>query len=65
MTENDSRFLKACRGEKVDCTPIWFMRQAGRYMQEYLKLREKHTLLELCTRPDLAKEVTLPADPPF
>ncbi|MCH8819154.1 MAG: uroporphyrinogen decarboxylase [Acidobacteria bacterium] len=59
MTENDSRFLKACRGEEVDCTPIWFMRQAGRYMQEYLKLREKHTLLELCTRPDLAKEVTL------
>ncbi|MEE8462085.1 MAG: uroporphyrinogen decarboxylase [Acidobacteriota bacterium] len=59
MTENDSRFLKACRGEEVDCTPIWFMRQAGRYMQEYLKLREKHTLLELCTQPDLAKEVTL------
>ena len=59
MTENDSRFLKACRGEEVDCTPIWFMRQAGRYMQEYRKLREKHTLLELCTTPDLAKEITL------
>jgi uroporphyrinogen decarboxylase len=59
MTKNDSRFLKACRGEEVDCTPIWFMRQAGRYMQEYRKLREKHTLLELCTTPDLAKEVTL------
>ncbi len=59
MTERNSRFLKACRGEDVDCTPIWFMRQAGRYMQEYRKLRENHSLLELCTTPDLAKEVTL------
>ena len=59
MTGNDCRFLRACRKEEVDCTPVWFMRQAGRYLAEYRKLREKHTLLELCADPELAKEVTL------
>ena len=59
MGTDDCRFLKACRGEQVDCTPVWFMRQAGRYMEEYLKLREKHSLLDLCTNPELAREVTL------
>ncbi len=54
-----SRFLKACRREPVDATPVWFMRQAGRYMAEYRALREKHSLLELCRVPDLAVEVTL------
>ena len=53
------RFLRACRREPVDATPIWFMRQAGRYMTEYRKIREKHTLLEICKRPELATEVTL------
>lgn len=53
------RFLRACRGELVDCTPVWFMRQAGRYMSEYRALREKHSLLELCRTPELAAEVTL------
>lgn len=53
------RFLRACRGEPTDVTPVWFMRQAGRYMPEYLKLREKHTLLEICAQPELALEVTL------
>jgi uroporphyrinogen decarboxylase len=55
----NSRFLKACRREPVDATPVWFMRQAGRYMAEYRALREKHSLLELCATPDLATEVTL------
>jgi uroporphyrinogen decarboxylase len=53
------RFLKACRREAVDITPVWFMRQAGRYMQEYRLLRERHSLLEICRTPDLATEVTL------
>ena len=54
-----SRFLKACRREPVDATPVWFMRQAGRYMAEYRALRERHSLLDICRTPDLATEVTL------
>jgi uroporphyrinogen decarboxylase len=54
-----SRFLKACRKESVDCTPVWLMRQAGRYMAEYRALREKYSLLTLCKTPELASEVTL------
>jgi uroporphyrinogen decarboxylase len=53
------RFLRACRREPTDVTPIWFMRQAGRYMAEYRKLREKRTLLEICKTPEIALEVTL------
>ena len=53
------RFLRACRREPVDMTPIWFMRQAGRYMAEYRALRAKWTLLEICKNPELATEVTL------
>jgi len=56
---SNSRFLKACRREPVDATPVWFMRQAGRYMAEYRALRERHSLLEICRTPDLATEVTL------
>ena len=56
---SESRFLKACRREPVDATPVWFMRQAGRYMAEYRALRERHSLLEICRQPDLATEVTL------
>jgi len=53
------RFLQACRRQPVDATPVWFMRQAGRYMAEYRALREQHGLLEICREPDLATEVTL------
>ncbi len=55
----NERLLQACRREPVDATPVWFMRQAGRYMREYRALREKHSLLTLCRTPELAAEVTL------
>ena len=57
--EMNDRFLRACRREPVDVTPVWFMRQAGRYMAEYRAVREKHSLLEICYQPELAAEVTL------
>ena len=56
---NEFRFLKACRGEQVDKTPVWFMRQAGRYMKVYRDLKEKYTFLEMCKTPELACEVTM------
>ncbi len=52
-------FLKACRREPMDFTPIWLMRQAGRYMPEYRKLRARFEFLELCKNPEAAAEVTL------
>jgi uroporphyrinogen decarboxylase len=55
----NDRLLKACRREPVDCTPVWLMRQAGRYMSEYRRLREKYTILESIKTPELAVEVTL------
>ncbi len=57
--EINDRFLRACRREPVDATPVWFMRQAGRYMAEYRAIREKYSLLEICHHPELAAEVTL------
>lgn len=56
-----SRFLKACRLEPTDVTPVWLMRQAGRYMAEYRELRAKVSFLELCKNPELATEVTVTA----
>ncbi|MCB0166715.1 MAG: uroporphyrinogen decarboxylase [Anaerolineae bacterium] len=58
MPQSD-RFLRACHREAVDATPIWLMRQAGRYMAEYRALRERYSILELIKTPDLATEVTL------
>ena len=57
--EPTSRFLRACRRLPVDATPIWLMRQAGRYMAEYRALRERYSMLDLIQTPDLAADVTL------
>lgn len=54
-----ARFLRAAWGEPVDRTPVWFMRQAGRYMAEYRAIRSRLSLLEICARPEVAAEVTL------
>ena len=56
-----SRFVRACLRQPVDRTPVWFLRQAGRYMQEYREVRKHHTLLEICKQPELAAEVTITA----
>ena len=57
----DSRFMKACRLEAVDATPVWLMRQAGRYMKEYRDLRARVPFLDLCKDPALVSEVTVTA----
>ena len=58
MLKNDS-FLKACRNEPTDFTPVWIMRQAGRYMKEYRAIRKKVAFLEMCKTPELVTEATL------
>lgn len=55
----NSRFLDACRRRPTDVRPVWFMRQAGRYLPQYREIRAKHGILEICKRPDLAAQVTL------
>jgi uroporphyrinogen decarboxylase len=57
----DSAIMKACRRESTDFTPVWLMRQAGRYMQEYREVRAHYSFMELCKLPDLAAEVTVTA----
>ncbi len=54
-----SRFLEACRRRPTDVRPVWFMRQAGRYLKQYREIRAKTGILEICKRPDLAAAVTL------
>jgi uroporphyrinogen decarboxylase len=56
-----SRFVRACLRQPVDRTPVWFLRQAGRYMPEYMAVRRHHTLLEICRTPRVASEVTITA----
>ncbi|MCA1590376.1 MAG: uroporphyrinogen decarboxylase [Acidobacteria bacterium] len=56
---NDSLFIRACKGQETERTPIWIMRQAGRYLPEYRAIREKTDFLTLCKTPELASEVTV------
>src|SRR6478736_7260214 len=61
MSAPHSNFVRACKAQPVDRTPVWFMRQAGRYMAEYRAVRKEHSLLEICKKPALAAEVTITA----
>jgi uroporphyrinogen decarboxylase len=61
MSAPNSDFVRACKCQPVDRTPVWFMRQAGRYMPEYRAVRKQHSLLEICKKPALAAEVTITA----
>jgi uroporphyrinogen decarboxylase len=57
----ESRFVRACLRLPVDRTPVWFLRQAGRYMPEYMAVRKHHSLLDICRTPEIAAEVTITA----
>src|SRR5436305_6408109 len=61
MSAPESRLVRACKALPVDRTPVWLMRQAGRYMQEYRAIRKSHSLIEICKSPQLAAEVTITA----
>src|SRR6202011_2432288 len=61
MSAPESRFVLACRSLAVDRTPVWFMRQAGRYMPEYRAVRKQYSLIEICKRPEVAADVTITA----
>jgi uroporphyrinogen decarboxylase len=61
MSAPESRFVKACKLLPVDRTPVWFMRQAGRYMPEYRAVRKQYSLIEICKKPEVAAEVTVTA----
>jgi uroporphyrinogen decarboxylase len=61
QASSSSRFVRACLRQPVDRTPAWFLRQAGRYMPEYMAVRKHHSLLEICRTPKIAAEVTITA----
>src|ERR1051325_2801217 len=61
MSAPESRFVRACKCLPVDRTPIWLMRQAGRYMAEYRAVRKQYSLIEICKKPEIAAEVTITA----
>src|SRR5215471_16947005 len=61
MSAANSLLVRACKGLPVERTPVWLMRQAGRYMAEYRAVRRNHSLIEICKKPSLAAEVTITA----
>ena len=61
MSAPDSLFVRACKRLPVPTTPVWFMRQAGRYMKEYRDLRRQYSLVEICKKPEVAAEATITA----
>jgi uroporphyrinogen decarboxylase len=61
MSAPNSTFVRACKSQPTDRTPVWFMRQAGRYMPEYRAIRKQYSLLEICKKPTIAAEVTITA----
>src|SRR3982074_2197370 len=61
MSAPNAIFVRACKAEPVERTPVWFMRQAGRYMPEYRAVRKQHSVLEICKNPALAAAVTISA----
>lgn len=61
MSAPNSSFVRACKCQSVEHTPIWLMRQAGRYMAEYRAVRKQYSLLEICKKPELAAQVTIEA----
>lgn len=61
MSAPNSIFVRACKSQPTERTPVWFMRQAGRYMPEYRAIRKEHSLLEICKKPELAAQVTIEA----
>jgi len=61
MSAPNSLLVRACKGLAIDRTPVWLMRQAGRYMAEYRAVRKSHSLIEICKKPSLAAEVTITA----
>src|SRR6202047_4795363 len=61
MSAPNSLFVRACKSQAVQRTPVWFMRQAGRYMPEYRAVRKQHSLLEICKKPELGADVTITA----
>ncbi len=61
MSAPDSLFVKACRAQRTERPPVWFMRQAGRYMAEYRAVRKQYSLIEICKKPTVAADVTITA----
>src|SRR5512146_6591 len=61
MSAPESNFVRACKAQPTPVTPVWFMRQAGRYMAEYREVRKHHSIVEICKKPELAAKVTIEA----